>query len=117
MKLVVSIILTALLGYAVCLFLPWWGFAVSSFLIGIIIHQKPSKAFAAGFAGLFLLWGFHAYFIDLNNQNLLAPKIADVLGIGSSGALIIITAIVGGLVSAFAALSGSFGRTLIKTQN
>jgi hypothetical protein len=117
MKLFISIILTALLGYAFCLFLPWWGFAISSFLVAAVIHQKPSKAFVAGFTGLFLLWGIHAFIIDINNEHLLAPKIAEVIGVSSSGVLIAVTAIVGGIVSAFAALSGSFGRKLINVPN
>ncbi|WP_153800691.1 hypothetical protein [Foetidibacter luteolus] len=111
MKFLIAIILTALLGYAAPLFLPWWSFAATSFIVAVIVHQKAASAFLAGFAGLFLLWGMHALLLDSANNHLLATKIAQVLGIGSSAfMLVLVTALVGGLVSGFAALAGSFTR-------
>jgi len=111
MKFIVVVLLTALLGYAAPLYFSWWSFAVCSFVIALFIHQKPLVAFVATFLGLFLLWGIMAMLIDNANNHLLSQKIALVLPLkGSSILLILITALVGGLVSGFAGVSASFAR-------
>ena len=113
MKFITAILLTGLLGFAagVLPVLPWWGFAISSLLVAILVHQKAGKAFLAGFIGLFLLWGGLAWWIDTENQGILSHKIAEVLPLGgNSYLLILLTAFVGGLVSGLAALCGSYAR-------
>src|SRR6478609_1176548 len=111
MKFIVVILLTALLGYAAPLYFSWWSFAVTSFIIALLVHQKAWLAFVAAFLGLFLLWGVMAMLIDTANNHLFSQKIATLLPLqGSSFLLILITALTGGLVSGFAALSGSLAR-------
>ena len=111
MKFITAIILTALLGYAVPLYAPWFSFAITSFVVAIAIHQKPLKAFTAGFLGLFLLWGIHAFILDNANQHILSQKVAAIFKLGNvSFALILVSALIGGIVSGFAALTGSFAR-------
>jgi hypothetical protein len=73
----------------------------------LFVHQKAWAAFAATFLGLFLLWAIMALMIDSANDHLLSQKIATILPLhGSSELLILITALVGGLVSGFAGLTG-----------
>jgi hypothetical protein len=111
MKFAVATLLTALLGFASTLFLPWWCFAITSLVIAYTIHQKPLLGFLAGFAGLFLVWGVHAWIIDDKNGHILSQKVGPVLHLGASPlVLVIITGLVGGLVSGMAALTGSFAR-------
>jgi hypothetical protein len=111
MKFIVVILLTALLGYAAPLYFPWWSFAVTSFIIALFIHQRAWAAFAATFLGFFLLWGIMALMIDNRNDHLLSQKIATLLPLGGSSFLLIsITALIGGLISGFAGLSGSLAR-------
>jgi hypothetical protein len=112
MKFVVAILLTALLSFAAGLFsaLPWWSFAVCAFIVALAIHQKAWKAFLAGFLALALLWGLMASWYDLNNEQMLSARIAKILFVGSSVALILVTALLGGLVAGFAAMTGSYLR-------
>lgn len=111
MKFAVATVLTALLGFATHLFLPWWCFAITSFVIAYTIHQKPLWAFLSGFTGLFLVWGIHAWVIDKQNGHILSQKIAPLLKLGSSSLLlVIVTGLVAGLVSGGAALTGCFAR-------
>jgi len=112
MKFIVALILTALLSFAVGLAgsLPWWSFAVCAFIVALAIHQKGWKAFLAAFLALALLWGVLALYYDLRNEHLLSSKIAALLSVGSSVVLVIMTALVGGLVAGFAALTGSYLR-------
>lgn len=112
MKFIVATILTALLAFVSGLFLPWWGIAIASLLTAVIIHQKAGKAFLAGLLGVFLLWGGLAWWIDMKNNGILSKKIAAILPLGgNSFLLILVTALIGGLIAGFAAMSGSFLRS------
>src|SRR4051812_14396115 len=109
MKFIAALVLTALSGYLIPIFLPWWSFAITSFLIAVFIHQRPWKAFLTGFIALLLLWGIYAIIIDNANQHILSTKVAQILPFnGSYTALIITTAIIGGILSGMAALTGSY---------
>lgn len=113
MKIITAIALTAFLAYVIGIYstLPWWSFAISSLLVAIAVHQKPGKAFLSGFLGLFLLWAVLAFLKDTANEHILSTKVATILPLGGSYlVLILVTGIVGGLVSGLAALTGSYLR-------
>lgn len=113
MKFTTAIILTAMTGFiaGILSFSPWWGFAITSLLVAVLVHQKAGKAFLAGFLGIFLLWAGLAWWIDMKNNGILSHKIAQILPLGGNTLLlIIITGVVGGLVAGFAAMSGSYLR-------
>jgi len=117
MKFISAIILTALTGYVagILSFSPWWGFAVTTLLIALLVHQKAGKAFLSGFLGIFLLWAGLAYWMDQQNNGILSHRIAQILPLnGNSLLLILVTGVVGGLVAGFAAMSGSFLRASSK---
>ncbi len=112
MKFLVAIIVTALLAFISGLFLPWWGMAITSLLVAVLVHQKAGKAFFAGFLGVFLLWAGLAWWIDMKNNGILSKKIASILPLGGNVILLIlVTGFVGGLVAGMAAMSGSFLRS------
>jgi hypothetical protein len=111
MKFILSVILTALLSFVACLFLPWWSIAIAAFAVAALIPQSPGKSFLAGFTALFLLWGGLSFWISNNNGHLLAQKVALlILKMYNPFVLIFVTAIIGALVAGAAALSGSYLR-------
>ena len=111
MKFFISFILTILLSFAACLFLPWWSIAIAAFLVAALIPQKPGKSFITGFAALFLLWGSLSFWMSYNNDHVLAHKMSLlVLKMDSPIMLVLVTAIIGALVAGFAALAGSYLR-------
>lgn len=111
MKFLAATILTTLLAFISGLFLPWWGIAITSLLVAVLVHQKAGKAFLAGLLGVFLLWAGLAWWIDMKNNGVLSKKIAVVLPLGGNAILLILlTGIIGGLVAGMAAMSGSFLR-------
>lgn len=113
MKQITAIALTAFLAFVAGIYssLPWWSFAITSLIVAISIHQKPGKAFLSGFIGLFLLWAGMALVKDTANDHILSTKVAQILPLGGSYlVLILVTGIVGGLVSGLAALTGSYLR-------
>lgn len=111
MKFLISLILTALLSFAACLYLPWWSIAIVAFLIAALIPQKPFKAFLAAFVALFLLWGGLSFWISNNNDHILAHKVSQlILKMNNPYVLILATAVIGALVAGCAALAGSYLR-------
>ena len=111
MKFITSLILTALLSFVACLYLPWWSIAITAFIVAALIAQKPGKAFLTAFLALFLLWGILSFWISNNNDHILAHKISVlILKMDSPYLLMLCTALIGGLVAAFAALAGSYLR-------
>ena len=113
LKLITSILLTALLAFAIGLFeLPWWMFSLTTFIVFVSIPQPAGKSFVAGFATIFVLWALLAAILDFNNDHLLSKKVADILMLkGNFWLLLLITAIVGGLVAGMSALTGSLTRS------
>ena len=109
MKFIVALILTALLSFAGALFFPWWIIAVAAFIVAAFIPQRPLMAFVSSFVALFLLWGTQSFYIDMQNNHVLATKVAKLLPLGGSYILLIlVTAFIGGLVAGMAALTASF---------
>jgi hypothetical protein len=111
MKFIVSLIVTAILSFAACLFLPWWAIAFAAFIVAVAIPQKPLKAFAAASLALFLLWGGLSFFISNSNGHILAHKISKlIISMDNPILLVTVTALIGSLVAGFAALAGSYLR-------
>ncbi len=109
MKIISAIVLTALLSFIACLYLPWWTIAIVSFFVMALLRLRPLWSFVAGFVSLFLLWTILALVIDLRNEHILSARMALVLPLGgSSAALILITGFIGGLVAGVAGLAAGF---------
>ncbi|MCH5718815.1 hypothetical protein [Niabella hibiscisoli] len=115
MKFFISLLAIAILSFIVGLYAPWWSIALVAFIISLCISQTPGSSFLSGFTGVFLLWLILALFINAANGGILANRIGGMLGIGQSPVLLaFITAVVGGLVAGFAALTASYLRKKIK---
>lgn len=109
MKFTVTILLIIVLAFALGLYLPWWSVAIATFIVAALIQQRPIVSFLAGFIGIFILWFALAMVIDVRNQHILSRKLASLLPLnGNSFLLILITAIIGAVVGANAALTASF---------
>jgi hypothetical protein len=111
MKFFISLILTALVSFALGFYMSWWSVAIAAFVVAALIRQTPGKSWLAGFLGVFLLWAIIAWWIDVQNQNILSQKIARLIPLGGSTfLLILVTAFIGALVAGFGALTGSYLR-------
>ena len=117
MKFITAIRLTAITGFiaGILSFSPWWGFAITSLLVAVLVHQKGGTAFLSGFLGICLLWAGRAGRMEMKDTGVISQKIAQILPLnGNSLLLILITWVVGGLVAGFAAMSGSYLRASSK---
>jgi hypothetical protein len=100
------------MAFAGGLWFGWWIIAVAAFIIAILVHHRPGRAFLSGLLGVFILWGGLAWWIDMKNEHVLSKKIAEVLPLGgSSFFLILVTAFIGALVAGFGAMTGSYLRS------
>ena len=109
LKFLAATLLIALLSFACGLYFPWWVIAPVSFVVSLLIPQRPLPSFMAGFLALFLLWGGLALAIDLANGSILSARIATILPLGgSSYAIVIVTGLVGALVGGGSALTAAF---------
>lgn len=104
MILLILLIITA---YLINLILPWWGIAITGLILGFQMKPKSGAAFGIGFLALFLLWSGQALYIHFANDGILSNRIAEMLGVGSPYLVVLITGILGGLVSGLAVLSGA----------
>jgi hypothetical protein len=115
MKLIVATLVTPLLVFVSGLYFPWWALAIAAFIVGVLVHQRAAKAFLSGFLGVFILWAVLAWVIDSRNDGTLSARIAELLPLGGNPILLIlVTALVGGLVGGFGAMSGSLLRSTYK---
>jgi hypothetical protein len=114
MRFFTTFLLVMVLGYAAYLFAnetPWWLFVTGAFLGGLAVPQSSGRSFMAGFAGIFVLWLLLCLFTNAANQGIMSSRMAAILPLqGSPALLIIITALIGGLLGGMASLSGSFLR-------
>lgn len=104
-------LLIAITAFLLNLFLPWWSIALPGVLFGYLFKQKGTVSFGWGFLALFLLWGSQALYTHFANDGILSSRIAEMLGVGSPFIVILVTGVLGGLVSGLATLSGSLLNT------
>ena len=115
MKFLISFILIGAFSFAVCTYFPWWSIAIVSFIVCLSIPQSALSAFLAGFFSTGLLWLCICYYISNNNNHLLAGKISLlILHSTNPFMLILVTGLIGGLISGLGALSGNLFRPIGK---
>jgi len=108
MRFTLATLLTVTLGFIAGVYLPWWSTALVAFLVALLIKQTPGLAYLSAFTGIFFLWGGMSLFLHLRNNGVLTARIAQLFPLnGNSIYLILVTALIGGLVAGFAAMSGS----------
>lgn len=113
MKFIISTILIAALAFGLTYVLPWWGFVVGAFIIGAAMNMKGGSSFLSGLLAIALLFGIYSYMLDQENASLLSSKVATMISLPNSIALIIVSALIAGIAGGLGAWSGSQGRKLL----
>ncbi|TGE19709.1 hypothetical protein [Hymenobacter elongatus] len=95
-------------------FLPWWSITPVCLAAAFVARPHGGWAFLAGFAGVGLGWLILAAWWNVENDGLLAHRVAQLLPLGgNSWALVVLTAVLGGLVGGLAALAGAWLRQAV----
>ena len=113
-NLLISILLIVAIGFPLQILLPWWTIALLAAVVGFLIKFDNSVwSFIAGFLAVLLLWSGYAAYLDMGNAHILSQKMGNLFGNISSGGVIALTGIIGGVVGGFFAMTGTLGRKLI----
>ena len=112
MKLIIRIIAIGAITYFISPLGGWWIGMVASALICFLLPSSGINAFIAGFLGVGLIWMGHSWNLDVQNASAFSGKIAEIMQMGDSLVLILVSGGVGGISGGFAALTGTYFRQL-----
>ncbi len=112
MKQIAFILTLAAAGFGAQQVLPWWTLPLVAILVAAVAGVRPVQAFWGGLLAGALLWGGMAWWLHQSGEGLLAPRIGQLLGGLSANILASVTALLGGLLCATGALTGSLARHL-----
>lgn len=104
MKFSIQLLVIGVVATVLQLFFPWWSIVFAALGGGYLLKSKQN--FLAGFLSIALLWGGYAFILDSSGAAPLADRVAGILTINKN-LLFAVTALMGGLVGGFAALTGS----------
>ena len=113
MKYIFGIIGIIVLGFFIQSVLPWWTIAIVAAIIGASIKFTNLQSYAVGFIGVFLLWGIYAGFINNANEGILAIRMGALFGGLGAYQMVLVTALLGGIIGGFGALTGRLGKNLL----
>ncbi len=84
-------------------FFPWWSMPLVTFLVALIMQQKPGKSFLIGFVSIALLWLIVMLWRDIPNEHILSDRMAKVFGLPNFSLLMVVNVFLGGLIGGLAA--------------
>lgn|GEM_PF-250142 len=93
--------------------LPWWCLAPLALLVGWYFTRNAWAAFFGGFLGGFLLWYATAWLSDLSNGGMLSAKVGQLFMGVQGWQLLLVTGILGGLLTALGALTGRWAKEML----
>lgn len=115
MKILINILLTSALTFALGLYLPWWSLSIAAFLVAFAAGTPQGISILTGFLGVFILWGIMTWMISSGNDHILAHRMSRViLQKDNPILLILVTALIGGILGAISAWSGSAFRNILR---
>jgi hypothetical protein len=86
--------------------LPWWVVIILSFATCGLIGKTVKISFWHPFLAISLLWLGMALFKSLPNHNILATRVAEMIGVKLWPIVLLITVLLGGLAAAISGYCG-----------
>jgi hypothetical protein len=112
MNFILILITTAVLQ----LIAPWWVVALVPFLINAWRPSTLGHSFWVSFAAVAVLWFSYGLYLHVNTGGSMSNRIAEIFSLPNGLLLLVITCLVGGLVSGAAGLSGFFVQQLFQVK-
>lgn len=107
MKFIFATLLSGLMYYAAGLFLPWWSSFVVGLLIGLLMQQNYLWSFLSAFTGVLAVGLGYIFFISIQNDHILAKRIALMIIKEESPVLLIfISSAISALAAGTSAITG-----------
>jgi hypothetical protein len=88
------------------LVLPWWLIVIIAFITCGLIGKTGKVSFWQPFLAIALLWTAMALFKSLPNQNLLASRVASMLGLQLWWWILVISSVLGAVVAGISGYCG-----------
>lgn len=92
--------------------LPWWWLAVAGFVAGLAFKNSVGAVFGLGSAAGTLLWSSTAFYLNYLNGEGLSGMMAGLASGLTASKLSWATAVLGGVLAGFGALSGCLLRRI-----
>lgn len=96
-KIIYGLLVFLVLSYLLQLFLPWYSLAFAGIAAGYFSGGKPTQGLVLYFLAGALLWGLVAFIKDSSSSSMLSARIGILFGNQSPGALLGLTALIGGI--------------------
>ena len=96
------------------LLLNWWVAVIPAIFLGAWLFDKNLSALTVGFLAGGSAWFIQALYIHISNDAILATRIADMMQVGSPLIVLLLTFIVGGLLTAISTLMGYQIKALLR---
>ena len=84
----------------------WWWIMVIPFLFALFTTNSAWDGFCIGMVSAGILWLLASLFYWLTGSQIIAARIADMMGVGISFAMVLITCVVAMIASGFAGMTG-----------
>ncbi|RZK42909.1 MAG: hypothetical protein EOO90_06180 [Pedobacter sp.] len=97
------ILIASFLLQMVC---PWWVVIIVSFATCGLIGKTAKISFWSPFFAISILWLGMSLFKSIPNNNILAARVAEMLGVQLWFIVVIVTFILGGIAAAISGLCG-----------
>ena len=111
MKSFLAFLIIVVVGYLATAFGPWYLIAVAGFAGGWVVQHQWRGLFIGFLAG-FILWSAQIWLMTTASNSDLPLRMADLFSLPNDTALILISALVGGLLTGFGAAAGGSLRTV-----
>lgn len=112
------ILIIAIISLILQFFLPWWIIAPVAFAVSAWKAYSGWNAFITSFISIFILWLAMGLFYSIPNDHILANRVGVMLNLPQSSInwiyVLLISGIIGGLVSGFSGLTGFYLREALK---
>lgn len=115
MRSVITVIITAGLSWLLSLAFGWWMVALVPLLISLIAGYKPGMGFVNGLVSIGLLWLYLVLKTDMDNEQILSDKMAELFGL-SHTIFLVVNVAVGALVGGMGGWSGASLPLLFKKE-
>ena len=115
MRNVALVLLMVVLGAILHQFLPWWSIWAAGLLVGLFLPPDGLiRAWLIGLIGGALLWGAYAWWLHVQNDGIMAERMGALFGGLSSMALLLVTALFGGVFGGLGTLCSYFAKRLVQ---
>ncbi len=105
MKKAIAFILMIAIGFFAAKFGPWYMMAFAGFAGGLILKNQW-HALLIGFLAGFTLWMLQIWLMTNASESDLPARLSSLFGLPGETSLILVSAVVGGIITGFGAAAG-----------